>query len=197
MYNLFANNRLFRRFVYLALLTLLLPLSGFCRASVATYEFKPAMVSKWPKMENRTAIDTSKVPSLKFLDEKGDTVSLSSLKGKVVFINFWATWCPPCREELPFINQLQVAFKDSDDFVILMVEVEGHIKRAMALLNRRGYNLKVYKPLTPLPASFFTGELPTTIILNKKGVLVGRIKGAADYSHPEVIKGLKRMVADN
>ena len=60
-----------------------------------------------------------------FKDETGNITDLSDLKGKVVFINFWATWCPPCIAEMPSINKLQEKFKDNEDFLVLMVDADN------------------------------------------------------------------------
>ncbi len=67
-------------------------------------------------------------PDVSFLGENGQTVTLSSLRGKVVFINFWATWCPPCKVEMPGINRLKKSFKGNDQIVFLMVDVDGNLK---------------------------------------------------------------------
>ncbi|MGH2643105.1 MAG: TlpA family protein disulfide reductase, partial [Chitinophagaceae bacterium] len=65
-----------------------------------------------------------------FKDGNGHTFSLSSLKGKVVFINFWATWCPPCRAELPSIKKLYEKFKDNNKIMFLMVDVDEEYKHS-------------------------------------------------------------------
>lgn len=132
-----------------------------------------------------------------FTDENGKTVTLSSLKGKVVFINFWATWCPPCREEMPTINTLRQKFKDNDQIVFLMVDVDGKMKKSKAFMEKNKYDLPVYAPKSSIPPDFLGNAVPTTIILDKNGKIAGRVEGSMDYSSPEVIKSLKELIQSN
>src|SRR5690606_16508266 len=71
-----------------------------------------------------------------FMDEDGKKVSLESLKGKVVFINFWATWCPPCIHEMPSINKLKQSFDADDEIIFLMVDVDGKLDKSTAVMEK-------------------------------------------------------------
>src|SRR5688572_23258507 len=71
--------------------------------------------------EMKTKPANSSAWNFSFVDENGRTVSISDLQGKVVFINFWASWCPPCRAEMPSINAMYNKLKDDDRFVFLFV----------------------------------------------------------------------------
>ncbi|NQD71125.1 TlpA family protein disulfide reductase [Sphingobacterium shayense] len=126
-------------------------------------------------------------PDLRFKDQNGKTISLNSLKGKVVFINLWATWCPPCIHEMPSINKLRETFKDNQDLVFLMVDMDGKIEKAKAFMKRKKFDLPVHILDSEIPAELFTGSIPTTIIVDKHNNVVGRQIGGADYSSQEVI----------
>lgn len=132
-----------------------------------------------------------------FTDETGKTVTLSALKGKVVFINFWATWCPPCKAEMPTINELRKKFKGNDDIVFLMVDVDGKIEKSKAFMAENNYDLPVYAPKSSIPSEFLGNAIPTTVILDKNGKMAGRVEGGMDYSAPEVIKSLKTLIQNN
>ena len=121
-------------------------------------------------------------PDAVFTDVSGKTISLSSLKGKVVFLNFWATWCPPCRAEMPTVNELQQRFADSKNVVFLLVDTDGNFANSNAFLQSRNYNLPLFTSSSHLSRDLFSGTLPTTIVLNKKGEIVFRETGAANYS---------------
>ena len=131
-----------------------------------------------------------------FQDGNGKIVALNDLKGKVVFINFWATWCPPCIEEMPSINELKTKFAGNEDIVFLMVDVDGKYKKAQTFMNKRKFNLPVYVPHSEIPKEFLGGAIPTTAILDKKGDIAIRLEGGRDYSAPEMRRGLQQLIAE-
>lgn len=132
-----------------------------------------------------------------FQDENGNMVSLSSLKGKVVFINFWATWCPPCIQEMPTINELKKSYKDNDDIVFLMVDVDHNIEKSTAFMNNKNYDLTVYVPASQIPSDYLNGAIPTTVVLDRNGNMAARMEGGRDYGSPEIIKSLNQLIEKN
>jgi thiol-disulfide isomerase/thioredoxin len=132
-----------------------------------------------------------------FKDEDGKTVSLSSLKGKVVFINFWATWCPPCIEELPTINELKQSFNGNDNIEFLMVDVDNKMESSTAFMQENNYDLPVYVPASNIPSDYLGGAIPTTVILDKNGNMVARMEGGRDYTDPEFVKAINELVGSN
>ncbi|MBZ4190759.1 TlpA family protein disulfide reductase [Niabella sp. 3A5MI-3] len=132
-----------------------------------------------------------------FKDEAGKTVALSSLKGKVVFINFWATWCPPCIHEMPSINELKKSYKGNDDIVFLMVDVDNDIQKSTAFMKEKKYDLPVYVPASEIPSDYLGGSIPTTVILDKSGDMIARMEGGRDYNSPDIIKALNELVESN
>lgn len=131
-----------------------------------------------------------------FKGKNGDVISLNSLKGKVVFINFWATWCPPCIEELPSIHELKKTFTGNENIVFLMVDVDNNMDKSVAFMDDKKYNLPVYVPASTIPSDFLGGAIPTTVILDKTGKLVTQIEGARDYTDPEIVKAIQELVAE-
>lgn len=139
-------------------------------------------------------VESSAASGVLFKDESGKVVSLNSLKGKVVFINFWATWCPPCIHEMPSIDALRKSFKGSDRIVFLMVDVDNKIEQSAAFMEKNKYDLPVYTPAGPIPSDYLGGAIPTTVILDKRGKMVGRLEGGRDYTDPQMVKALKELV---
>lgn len=129
-----------------------------------------------------------------FLDGNGKSITLQSLKGKVVFINFWATWCPPCIDEMPSINRLKQTFKSRDDIVFLMVDVDGDYGKSKAFMDKNRYDLPVYTPDSDIPPSFLGNAIPTTVILDKAGELVVRAEGGRDYMAPGTVKAIEDLL---
>lgn len=138
----------------------------------------------------------STTSGISFKDESGKTVALNSLKGKVVFINFWATWCPPCIHEMPSINKLKQTYKDKD-IVFLMVDVDNNMERSAAFMKDNKYDLPVYVPVDNIPPDYLGSAIPTTVILDKSGDMIARMEGGRDYTSPEITKALKELVESN
>ena len=109
----------------------------------------------------------AKTSDISFKGEDGKPVTLSSLKGKVVFINFWATWCPPCIHEMPSINELRQSFKGNDDIVFMMVDVDNKMEKSSAFMQENKYDLPVYVPVSNIPSDYLGSAIPTTVILEK------------------------------
>lgn len=133
------------------------------------------------------------LPNVYFKDGDGKTIDLASLKGKVIFINFWATWCPPCIAEMPSINSLHSKFKDNEKVVFLMVDVDGNYQKSDSFMKKHQYDLAVVSPASEIPPAFMQGAVPTTVILDPEGKMVYRQEGAADYSSAEMTEMIARL----
>ncbi|HUH33077.1 MAG TPA: TlpA disulfide reductase family protein [Daejeonella sp.] len=123
-----------------------------------------------------------------FINADGREVKLAEKKGKVLFINFWATWCPPCRAEMPSISALQRKLKDNAGVEIMMVEVDKKPEAAINFMRKGSYNLPVYSPSSFIPPEIFDGNLPTTMVISPDGTIVYHHIGAANYDHPDFLK---------
>lgn len=131
------------------------------------------------------------------VDADGKAVNMEDLKGKVVFMNFWATWCPPCIAEMPSIQTLYDKVKDDKDIVILTVEVEGKRDKVAKFMERKKLSLPVVYPNSSIPTEFFNGSLPTTVILDKKGNIAHTTMGMADYSGQDIVDFLNELKGMN
>jgi thiol-disulfide isomerase/thioredoxin len=128
----------------------------------------------------RIAAITKADLNLKLIDREGNTKSLEEFKGKVIFMNYWATWCPPCIAEMPSINKLHEEMGDEVAFVMLSFDAD--FEKAKAFDERKGYDLPIYAPASNLPAMFQSSALPTTYVIDADGNLALTHKGMADYS---------------
>ena len=128
--------------------------------------------------------------SWKLTDLSGKTVRFEDLLDKPVFVNFWATWCPPCRAELPGIQKLYEQYKGKVHFLLLSDEPPGKVK---AFAQQHHYlNLPFYRyPFTT--RDFATKSIPATFILSKKGKVVLIKKGAARWDSDKVKKLLDNL----
>ncbi|EHJ31876.1 cytochrome c biogenesis protein/redoxin [Clostridioides difficile] len=133
--------------------------------------------------------DEDRIKSIDFTltDQYGKTHKLSDYEGKVVFLNFWATWCPPCKEEMPYIEQLYKDYnKNNDDVVILGVASpnlgrEGSREHVVNFLKDQGYTFPVVLDEDgALAYQYGINAFPTTFIIDKEGYVTKYIPGAMD-----------------
>jgi len=173
----------------------LLAFAGLTYATINANRFDEKMATERAiNKDNSSESDVQRAPDLKFKDENGKTVSLHKLKGKVVFINLWATWCPPCIHEMPSINKLRQNFKDNDDLVFLMVDMDGEIETARKFMEKKKFDLPVHVPNSEIPQELFSGSIPTTIIIDKQNNIVGRQVGGADYMSPKIVESIEGLL---
>lgn len=123
------------------------------------------------------------VPNVFFSDPNGKTITLSSLKGKVVFINFWATWCPPCRAEMPSIDQMHQQMASQQNIVFITVDADDFSTGAESFISLHHYSLPLYKCSSPVPQNMYNGTLPTTAVIDRQGRMIFHHEGMADYNN--------------
>jgi peroxiredoxin len=127
----------------------------------------------------------------------GETVTLASLKGKVVFLNVWATWCGPCREEMPSMETLYDELKGNKDFVMLAVSQDAKGKSAVVpYVEKNGYHFEVLlDPENKVGESYSVSGVPETFIIDRNGRIVAHHMGAFDWSRPDVKEALQQLLA--
>lgn len=111
-------------------------------------------------------------------------IDFNDLEGKVVFVNFWATWCPPCRAEMPMIQELYNDYKDKIVFVFVTTE---NFETVETFFNKHNYDLPVFNAISMPPTKFSeTNSIPATYLIDKKGAIVINKVGAADWNSSKV-----------
>ena len=120
-------------------------------------------------------------------------VSLNQFRGQVVILNFWATWCPPCIEELPSMATLQDRMR-ARGIVVLGVSIDVDEDAYHRFLRQRGVNfLTVRDPAQKVATMYGTTGWPETYIIDRQGVLRRKFVGAVDWNSPEIIQFLARL----
>lgn len=127
-------------------------------------------------------------PTLTFSNSRGDEMRLSDYKGKVVLVNVWATWCPPCVVEMPMLNDLQ-ALRGGPSFEVVNISLDRTAQEATDYLVEKNLgNLQDWHDSTyNLPSALKVPGLPVTIIYDRQGREVARLAGEADWVSPEAL----------
>jgi thiol-disulfide isomerase/thioredoxin len=131
-----------------------------------------------------------------FANDKGGAVDLSNWKGRVVLLNLWATWCSPCKKEMPDLAKLQTALGSKDfEVVALSVDRKG-LEASKAFLTEIGAgNLAAYvEPEGKSLAALQALGLPATVLIDRTGQEAGRILGPADWASPEALELVKALL---
>jgi len=145
----------------------------------------PAQVSKKPIADPF---------NINFRNAGGQLINTADLNGKVVFVNFWATWCPPCIAEMPSVNQLYAQFKNDPNIVFIVADVDNDHIKATEFMQKHHYDLPVFNLTSQVPDYIMDGSIPTTLVFNKRGELVFRHTGAANYNSSDFSNYLNKLI---
>ncbi len=153
-------------------------------------------VTKSGRRETRIIGEGDRAPEFRLSTLDGKQVSLSDFRGKVVLVHFWATWCPPCVQEMPVLDRLYRSFINQD-FELLAVSVdEGGAAAVSSFLQRKGLGLPVVlDPGGSVAHSYGTFKFPETYILDKSGIVRYKVIGSADWDAPANMNALRDMIS--
>ncbi|MBI3137513.1 MAG: TlpA family protein disulfide reductase [Sphingobacteriales bacterium] len=149
---------------------------------------QPAGINPAPG-DNKPAVPSA-LPSFRMMNSNNQVVDLAQFKGKKVFVNLWATWCPPCRAEIPSIESLG-ARTDRSKTEFVMVSLDDNFDKARNYAVNNNMKLPVYYPAGPLPALFNTEGIPFTVIFNEKGEIIYQNMGSDNYDTQRFMDLLK------
>ena len=146
-----------------------------------------------PDLKNLVLIKNPKIyEDVVFMDINQKNVNLDDFKGKLIILNFWATWCAPCREEMPSLDDLQINTKLNNLKIFPINIGQEDISKSKFFfkeLNIKNLDIYIDAPIT-LAKKFSLRGVPTTIIFNKEGKEFARIMGSIDFNGEEFINWL-------
>lgn len=133
-------------------------------------------------------------PDFMLTSLSGQKVRLSELRGKVVLLNFWATWCPPCREEVPSLARLANAMSNTD-FQMITVAIDKEGRKAVdEYFQHAGVRLTtLLDPTGDVGKSYGITGVPETFIIDKHGLIKKKVIGPVDWSEPDTIQYLQEL----
>ena len=151
------------------------------------------------------------LPDLELEDDKGDSLRLSDFRGKIILLNVWATWCAPCRKEMPTLDRLQAAIGESDFQVVPLSVDTGGLEKVrtffaasdiehLGIYLDRGSVEVAGSGIMGMPVSVSKQSLgvigvPTTILINRKGEEIGRLIGPAQWDSPEMAAFIRERLS--
>ena len=157
---------------------------------VAVNKLKVAVWS--PSLED--ANDQDQVAPFQYAatDLQGASRNVAVGEGKVTFISYWATWCPPCIAELPGIQELYKDYGDKVNFLLLTQEAPEIVQR---FVRKKGYELPIYFPQMEAPEILQENSIPTNYVIDAQGTIIIKETGAADWNSSKVRNLLNVLLA--
>jgi thiol-disulfide isomerase/thioredoxin len=139
------------------------------------------------------------LPDFSFAGGEGETKSLGDFKGKIVLLNIWATWCVPCRDEMPALDRLETEL-GGENFQVVAVNIDkGGPEKAQKFLQETGAtHLQLYTdPTGKLFVALKAVGMPTTLLIDGTGKEMGRLVGPADWASPEAKRLIEAAIGAN
>ncbi|MEO1054208.1 MAG: TlpA disulfide reductase family protein [Bacteroidota bacterium] len=127
--------------------------------------------------------------TLKSLD--GEIVKLEEYKGKVIFMNLWASWCAPCVAEMPSIEKLYEKV-DKEKVAFVMLSMDKDESKAKRFVDRKKFDLPFFLPASGVPRAYYSPSIPTTYVISKDGKIVSKKVGMANYDTNKFLKFIQK-----
>lgn len=126
--------------------------------------------------------------SFKVQTLNGDIVTLEKFKGKVIFLNEWATWCAPCIAEMPGIQSLYDNIGDHKNIEFVMLSLDHDMKKVNKFVSKKGYTFPIYTPASEVPIEFQSSSIPTTFVISPEGKIISKKVGMAKYDTKKFVE---------
>jgi thiol-disulfide isomerase/thioredoxin len=134
---------------------------------------------------------------IELIDINQNRLTLAGMKGSVVFVNFWATWCESCVDELPSIERMALHFAGNPTFKIVTILYKDDLNAALSFMQQSGFTFPVYLNPDESAAKLFgiTG-IPETFIIDKNGILRNKVIGPAEWDSPNAIQAFQTLISE-
>ncbi|HEX9653333.1 MAG TPA: TlpA disulfide reductase family protein [bacterium] len=147
---------------------------------------------------NVETLSEKSAPEFHLRTVAGDTVSLAKMKGQIVILHFWATWCKPCRHEMPALEQL---FRESRLLPVSILGISIDDKKDSLKIPPALKQMEVTFPITAafsgtVPKAYWNWGIPVTYIIDQNGKFIGRLRGSRDWGSPPMLAFLRQLVKE-
>ena len=179
--------------IFIVFIVLLIIPSTRIEVVAALQKIRVAIIQPSVEDEEKAIVLSQQDYAWMFSDLEGNQYRLGDFKGKVLFVNLWATWCPPCVAEMPSIQKLYDKFKDNQQIKFLIISSETKDK-VEAFVTKRGFTFPVKTTPYQLPDALYTQSIPTTFLISKQGKIVVKEVGAANWGGDKMEKIVKKLL---
>jgi peroxiredoxin len=143
-------------------------------------------------VRDRTVNTGDRAPSFRLATNTGQTVTETSFGGELLLVNFWATWCPPCVQEMPSLEQFHQSFR-AKGVVVLGVNVDRSEQVYQQFIQRSGISFaNAFDPAADISARFGTFKFPETYLINREGRVLEKFVGPETWTNPDVVERIQR-----
>jgi thiol-disulfide isomerase/thioredoxin len=140
-----------------------------------------------------TKVPAKAAPDFTLLDIDGQQVSLQQYRGKVVFLNFWATWCIPCREEMPVLERLHQTYQQ--DLAIISIDLKESVDQVKAFFQKHGLSFpSLLDPNGVVFRDYLVAGMPTTYLIDRDGTMLARGVGGRDWTRAEALQLIQELL---
>lgn len=186
------------RYFAICLLSFALCLSLSCRPAAAPISVsnRPVSINNIPQQTNLPLPTTKNIENLGWETFAGEDKKLSEFKGKVLVLDFWATYCPPCLEEIPHLNSLQTKYGENIQIVGLHVGGDEDRLKVPEYVEKLKINYQLGYPEEELSSILFAGEnaIPQTFVFNRQGKLVKKIVGFDEIEKVNLDDAIEQVI---
>ena len=170
---------------------------AFAMLSLLATPVVPVAAADLPPLSHSLTVQTPvPAPALVLKDLDGQSHDLSKLRGKVVLINFWATWCPPCRREMPSMERLSNAL-EGEPFVVLAVDV-GEDRDTIETFTSQLDITPTFPILLDADSrtlqAWKVAGLPSTFVIDRQGRIVASAIGGREFDHPQLVQAIRKLL---
>jgi thiol-disulfide isomerase/thioredoxin len=159
------------------------------QAASEVFELSGQKFERWVKPRD--------LPDLRFSDPAGRPTSLSKFQGRMILLNLWATWCPPCREEMPALDRLNARL-GGDRFTVVTLALDSPAKADAFLRQIKATTLQNYTDTQGLALSTLgVTTVPTTLLINAQGREIGRLSGAAAWDEKPALDLIQSFLKES
>lgn len=145
------------------------------------------------QQQSPTLVETNGEIEGELYDAEGNPVDFKSFEGRIVFINNWASWCPPCVAEMPTIQRLRETMSEKE-VVFVMVSFDQNTSKGLKWMKKKKMDLPVYFPGSNFPQKFLTPSIPTTFVLDRNGNVLFTHTGMADYDSEKFTAQMQQWI---